>query len=143
VRRRQLRQKALQSLYQIDVGKVDVDSAVQSVFEGVEEAGPSDIAFVQGLVAGTVQAREEADRLLEAHVQGWRLDRIARVDLNILRLAIYELLYRPDVDVATVVDEAVELAKAFSTEESGRFVNGVLARILPVVEQRRQQSNTP
>jgi N utilization substance protein B len=130
-------------LYQIDVGKVDVDSAVQSVFEGVEEAGPSDIAFVQGLVEGTVQAREEADRLLEAHVQGWRLDRIARVDLNILRLAIYELLYRPDVDVATVVDEAVELAKAFSTEESGRFVNGVLARILPVVEQRRQQTNTP
>ncbi len=143
MRRRQLRQKALQSLYQIDVGKVDVESAVQSVFEGVDEAGPSDIAFVQSLVSGTVDVLDEADRMLESHVQGWRLDRIARVDHNILRLAVYELLYRPDVDVATVVDEAVELAKAFSTEESGRFVNGVLARLLPVVEERRRQINTP
>ncbi|CAM3793459.1 transcription antitermination factor NusB [Alicyclobacillus pomorum] len=138
MRRRELRQKALQSLYQIDVGKSDADAAIRHVLEEAESMSDKDVQYVQKLVHGTTSHLAELDELLASSVQGWKLDRIASVDRNVLRLAVYELLYETDVDIATIVDEAVELAKAFSTEESGRFVNGVLAKILPTVRQNRQ-----
>lgn len=138
MKRRVLRQKALQSLYQIDVGKADSETAIRNVLEDEADVSEDDVRYLTRLVQGTMGALPEVDQMLETSVEGWKLDRIARVDKNVLRLATYELLYESDVDVATIVNEAVELAKSFSTNDSGRFVNGVLAKLLPAVKERRQ-----
>jgi N utilization substance protein B len=134
-----LRQKAVQALYQIDVGKADESAAIEHVIEETSLSS-SDKEYLQKLVKGTFQEQMDIDRLLTENVQNWSMDRIGRVELNVLRLSIYELLNELDVDVATIVNEAVELAKVFSTEEAGRFVNGVLARVLPVINDQRQSS---
>ena len=85
--------------------------------------------FAEELVEGVASARPEIDALLSTHSEHWSLDRMARVDRTILRLATYELLHRPDVPAAAAIDEAVEAAKELSTEDSGAFVNGILGRI--------------
>ncbi|MCF8563596.1 transcription antitermination factor NusB [Alicyclobacillus tolerans] len=138
MRRRELRQLALQALYQVDVGKADVAHAVQHVLSELPEVTDGDLSYVTRLATGTRDAVTELDELLKRHVQGWQIERIARVDLNILRLALFELLYERDVDTPTIMNEAVELAKHFSTSESSRFVNGVLARVLPAAEAKRE-----
>lgn len=137
MKRHDMRRLALQALYQVDVGKADVVPAVNHVLAESDGAAEHELKYILSLANGVRSQVIELDELLETHVQGWKIDRIARVDLNILRLALYELLYHQDVDFATVVDEAVELAKHFSTEESGKFVNGVLARLLPIAQERR------
>jgi len=81
------------------------------------------------LVEGVDARRDEIDELLAGHARGWSLDRMPVLDRTIMEIATYELLSRPDVPTAVAIDEAVELAKRFSTDDSGRFVNGVLAAI--------------
>lgn len=88
------------------------------------------------LVEGVERERERIDALITAHAKGWTMARMAQVDRTVLRIATYELVDRPDVPVAVVLDEAVELAKRFSTDDSGRFVNGVLAAIARQVRAR-------
>jgi N utilization substance protein B len=85
------------------------------------------------LVLGVAEHRERLDREIAAHARGWTLARMPLVDLTVMRIAGYELLGRPDVPFAVVLDEAVELAKRFSTDDSGRFVNGVLSALVPVL----------
>lgn len=136
MKRHEARQYALQALYQIDVGKGESESAISHVLEDVTDSiEADDLSYIRQLVQGTQMRLPQVDDLLSSRVEGWRLDRLARVDLNVLRLAVYELLAETDVDVATIVDEAVELAKDFGSDESGKFVNGVLARVLPVVRR--------
>jgi len=89
-------------------------------------AFPEMVAHARTLVLGCLQHREQLDATIESHARGWTITRMASVDRNILRLAAYELLFTPDVATSIVVDEAVELAKKYSTAESGRFVNGIL-----------------
>lgn len=81
------------------------------------------------LVEGVEAHRERLDAAIAARAKGWSLQRMPMIDLNVLRLAAFELAERPDVPVAVVIDEAVELAKRFSTDDSGRFVNGVLSAL--------------
>lgn len=85
--------------------------------------------LVRLLVDGVEVNRDELDAAIEKFATGWSLDRMPVLDLLVLRLAAFELAHRPDVPTAVVIDEAVELAKRFSTDDSGRFVNGVLASI--------------
>lgn len=85
------------------------------------------------LVAGVEANQAELDQQIAAHAKGWTLQRMPTIDRNVLRIAAFELLARGDVPVAVVLDEAVELAKRFSTEDSGRFVNGVLSALVPVL----------
>jgi N utilization substance protein B len=87
--------------------------------------------LVVTLVEGVEDHRAELDALIEGHARNWSLDRMPAIDRNVLRLALYELKDRPDVPVPVVIDEAVELAKRFSTDDSGRFVNGMLSAIAP------------
>ena len=87
--------------------------------------------MVTELVEGVEANRPELDELIAAHARNWSLERMPAIDRNLLRLALYELKDRPDVPVAVVIDEAVELAKRFSTDDSGRFVNGMLSAIAP------------
>jgi transcription antitermination protein NusB len=143
MKRHELRARAVQAIYQMDVGQVAALEAVGHVLEGDEStllSGQRD--FVTRLVQGVGVHTADLDELIATHVTGWRLDRIAKVDLAVLRLALYELLFEAETDVATIMDEAVELAKQYSTEESGRFINGALAKLLPVVSERRTDSES-
>jgi N utilization substance protein B len=87
-------------------------------------------AFAQTLVEGTLEHREEIDRLIRGQADHWRLERMPAVDRNILRLAVYEMLHHPETPKLVVVDEAIELAKKYGSEQSGRFVNGLLDGLL-------------
>ena len=126
--RREARELALRMLFQLDLGHQPVDEVVeaalaQSVLEG------SNREYAEILVRETLNHLTDIDPRLAALTPDWAADRQAVVDRNILRVAAYELLYRPDAPVAAVVNEAVELAKKYSTADSGRFVNGVLGAL--------------
>lgn len=123
--RRQARELALQLLYQHELSGVSLDE-MQENFEGWQGASQSVQDFADGLARGTLGHAEEIDAFLQDQTSHWRLDRLAAVDRNILRLALYELLHHSDTPPAVVIDEAIEIAKKFGAEESARFVNGVL-----------------
>jgi N utilization substance protein B len=86
--------------------------------------------FAQGLVTGTIDHREQVDALIREQADNWRLERMPPVDRNVLRLAVFEMLYETDTPKLVIVDEAIELAKKFGSEQSGRFVNGLLDGLL-------------
>ena len=116
------RERALYLLYEAESkGIAPADALALQVLE------PD--ALTAELVAGVGEHRERLDAAIAARAKGWTLDRMPVIDLNVLRIASFELAERPEVPVAVVLDEAVELAKRFSTDDSGRFVNGVLATV--------------
>jgi len=123
--RRQSRELALQLLYQREHSQASLEE-MQEGFESWRGADGSVQEFADELLRGTLDHREEIDELLTKQTAHWRLERLASVDRNILRLAMFELLYRPETPPAVVMDEAIEIAKKFGAEESARFVNGVL-----------------
>jgi N utilization substance protein B len=134
--RRHARECALQVLYALDLGAGDaVDQALAYYWKalaGDEGAGPVDAAvveFAERLVRGTMAEREAIDGIVQSASKNWRLERMARVDRNLLRLASYELKHEVDVPARVVINEAIELAKRFGTAESPAFVNGLLDRI--------------
>lgn len=138
MKRHVARQCAVQALYQIDVGKADMTQAIRYVLEETVDFDERDIAFIEKLVHGTCSALQEIDVILTQYIEGWQLNRVAKVELEIMRLCAFELMYSNDVDIATIMDEAVELAKEFSTDAAGKFVNGVLAKMLPAVRVARE-----
>jgi N utilization substance protein B len=85
--------------------------------------------FAEPLIRGALDHRDEADAIIKKHAQNWDLHRMAAVDRNILRLAIYEMLYRDDIPPVVSINEAVDIAKKFSTQDSGKFVNGILDKV--------------
>lgn len=114
-------------LYESDVRRVDPMSTLRT---RIELADPPISDFTVQLVEGTGEHRARIDEILAAYAEGWTIERMPGVDRAVLRLGVYELLWRDDVPDAVVIDEAVELVKSLSTDESPRFVNGVLARVL-------------
>jgi N utilization substance protein B len=146
MKRRLAREIALLSLYQIEMNDVQPDEAIQTVLEEARndnEAGLAvgagerfDSAYIRELVAGTREHLPEIDRILGDYLTGWKLDRLSKVDRQVLRLASYELLYGAEPPKA-VVNEAIELAKRFGSEESGKFVNGVLGKMLKELDTVR------
>lgn len=125
--RRTGREQALQALYAIEVGTRDPGDALAEIVG--ERASADHRTFVRELVLGTLDGQAEADALIAEHLQGWTLERLPSLDRFILRMATFELRHRPQTSEAVIINEAVELAKKFSTEESGRYVNGVLSAI--------------
>lgn len=126
--RREARELVLRMLFQLDVGKQPLDEVVEAALAQSRLEGRNR-AFAEEAVRGTWASREAIDLRLAALTADWAPERQAAVDRNILRLGAYELMYLPESPVAAVVNEAVELAKKYSTEESGRFVNGVLGAL--------------
>jgi N utilization substance protein B len=125
--RRQAREAALQALYFWDVGRTAPEDAIEGVFrEHLPEAPESVREFAEALVRGTVAVHQEIDALIEKQSSHWRLERIAVIDKSILRLAVWELQHQPETPPAVVLNEALELARAFSGDESVKFINGVL-----------------
>ena len=126
--RREARELALRMLFQIELGKQPISEVLDAALAQSQLEG-ANRAYAEELVRGTLTHKKELDERLSALTTDWASDRQATVDRNLLRLASYELLYRPDAPIAAVVNEAVELAKKYSTAESGRFVNGVLGAL--------------
>jgi N utilization substance protein B len=129
--RRRARAYALQVLYALDLNEgVDPAAAAGDYAAMFElELDPPAIDFASGLVARTRERLPEIDDAIQSASRNWRLDRMSRVDRNILRLATSELRHSPDVPVKVIINEAVELAKRFGTADSPAFVNGILDRI--------------
>jgi N utilization substance protein B len=121
-RRSDARERALLLLYEAQAKRLDETEVLAGL---VVEPDPMTTLIVRGVA----EHRAELDAAIAARARGWALQRMPVIDLAVLRIAAFELAHRPDVPMAVVIDEAVELAKRFSTEDSGRFVNGVLAAL--------------
>ena len=152
-KRREARERAVQFLFQYDLNKPDnldeavdlfwdtqraaaiaEDKAAASWGEKTEPSAPSDNdaevrRFADPLIRGAVEHRDEADDLIRKFAKNWDIKRMAAVDRNVLRLAIYEMLHRDDIPPVVSINEAVDIAKRFSTRDSGKFVNGILDKV--------------
>jgi len=152
-KRREARERAVQFLFQHDMNPPeDLEAALNHFWDSqrsaaiAEEKGmatwgqpialPPPTAdeaavrlFAEPLIRGALDHRDEADAIIKKHAQNWDLHRMAAVDRNVLRLAIYEMLYRDDIPPVVSINEAVDIAKKFSTQDSGKFVNGILDKV--------------
>ncbi|TCZ77457.1 transcription antitermination factor NusB [Paenibacillus albiflavus] len=144
MRRRVAREIALQSLYQLGMTEVSHEDAIAVAIHEAENDNEGEIVlseptvspqYVYELVEGTLNHKETIDDLLTEFLKGWKLDRLSRIDREVLRLAAYEMLYKEDMPAKVVVNEAIELAKHFGTDESGKFVNGVLGNMIKQLDQ--------
>ena len=126
--RRKSRAIALQALYEIDSVGRKAEAVVERL---LAEGGLSEEnnVFVRELVGGVVQNQDEIDRHIQKFAPAWPVEQIAMIDRNILRLAIFEILYHNKVPIKVAISEAVELAKSFGSESSSKFVNGVLGAV--------------
>ncbi len=129
--RRESRELLLQFLYQQDTSSRYPPPLPEALkgFWSLQNYDEATKRFTEELAAGVLEHIEVIDAKIKAHTKNWDFHRIAVVDRNILRLAIYELLFRDDIPPVVSINEAIELAKKFSTEDSGRFVNGILDRV--------------
>lgn len=152
-KRREARERAVQFLFQHDLSPPEnLDGALEEFWQTqraaaiAEDKGPATWGqqqelpppttaeaetrlFAEPLIRGTLQHRDAIDEHIKKHVKNWELNRIAAVDRNVMRLAIYEMLHREDIPPVVSINEAVDIAKKFSTHESGKFVNGILDKI--------------
>ena len=152
-KRREARERAVQFLFQHDINPPeDLEGALDQFWDSQRSAAiaedkgmatwgqPIELPpptedeaalrlFAEPLIRGALEHRGEADEIIKKHAQNWDLHRMAAVDRNILRLAIYEMLYREDIPPVVSINEAVDIAKKFSTQDSGRFVNGILDKV--------------
>lgn len=132
-RRTHAREFALQILYQIDITKDKLEDILDNFwnYQEEKEADPAVKDFMLEIVKGVVENLKAIDEKISRYATNWQLKRIAVVERNILRLASFELLFRSDIPAKVSINEAVDLAKRFSGEEAGKFVNGVLDKIKP------------
>jgi transcription antitermination protein NusB len=126
--RRAAREQALQVLYSVVVGSREPRDALLDVVG--ENDDNEQRAFVEELTLGTLEYADEADRIVSPLLEGWALERLPTIDRLLLEMATFELNCRPETPAAVAINEAVSLAKRFSTEDSGRFVNGVLSAVV-------------
>jgi len=129
MKRRRAREYALQLLFQIDFKDRDVNSADFEDFWLDRGESEEVKKFTEDLVRGTIKKLDEIDSRIEKTAENWILKRMAAVDRNILRFATYEILYRKDIPSAVTINEAIEIAKKFSSSEAAPFINGILDRL--------------
>lgn len=127
--RRQAREKALQTIFQIDMGGVEPKTALNNILEEFGAVKADTKPFLENLVFGTLKELASIDEVISKVALSWNIERMANVDRNILRLALYEIYFMDDVPVNVSLNEAIELAKTYGDAESGKFVNGILGRI--------------
>lgn len=151
MKRRLAREIAVQSLYQMEMNEVNAEQAVAMLIEEAQHDNESNVKlenaaeltrFVNELVNGILKLQRDIDVLLSDFLKGWQVDRLSRVDKQILRLAAYEMVFRDDVPPKVAVNEAIELAKHFGTDESGKFVNGVLGKMIKELDRIKNASRS-
>lgn len=125
--RRYGRELALQALYGTEVGKRPPSEMLAELL--ARDEASEGRAFVRDLVLGTLENAGESDAIIAPLLEGWTLERLPTIDRLVLRMSVFELTHRKETPPPVVINEAVELAKKFSTEDSGRYVNGVLERV--------------
>ncbi|GIP52001.1 MULTISPECIES: transcription antitermination factor NusB [Paenibacillus] len=146
MKRRLAREIAVQSLYHMEMNEVEAEEAVtmllaEAAGENEGEVEVTDLTgakakdFILELVNGTWSRKEAIDGLLSDYLKGWQISRLSKVDRQVLRQAVYEMIFRDDVPGKVAVNEAIELAKHFGTTESGKFVNGVLGKMIQDLDQ--------
>ena len=126
--RRKSRELAMQFLYMLELNLQDIGEGLEGFWQ-MNSADNTCKEFAENLIRGTLENREEIDSVIDKFAINWDLERIALVDRNVLRIAIFEMLHREDIPPVVSINEAVDIAKRFSTSESGKFVNGILDRI--------------
>ena len=135
--RRLGRERALQALYQLENdAKLGSQGALDAAWTAHDDEGPRDPAaddFARELIAGVQANLADIDKVIEEHSHNWRLDRMQRIDRNVLRIGVFELKHLPEIPRKVTINEAVELAKTFGNEASSSFINGLLDRIAGVV----------
>ena len=129
--RREARERALSMLYEAESKGVDPAEVIEAQMLEPE-------AYAGDLVAGVGEHGKELDDFIRRFSKGWSLERMPTIDRTLLRMAIYELAHRPDVPTGAVISEAVDLAKQYSTDDSGKFVNGMLGKIADEIRPKRQ-----
>ncbi|ETT29567.1 N utilization substance protein B [Paenibacillus sp. DS2363] len=143
MKRRLAREIAVQSLYQMEMNEVGAAEAVNMLINEAAEDNETEVVirdedvmrtYVTEIVQGAWNNKEAIDGLLVDYLKGWQISRLSRVDRQILRLSTYEMVFRDDIPAKVSVNEAIELSKYFGTEESGKFVNGVLGRMIQEVD---------
>ena len=147
-RRTRARELALQFLYMHEMRGAEAFEELDPFLERHARGGDRKrrrevLDYTRDLCEGVARNRADIDDWIEAIAENWRLARMAAVDRNVLRLAAYELLHRPDVPYKVVLNEAIELAKRFSTAQSGAFVNGILDRMWALIDLKREGEEAP
>lgn len=127
--RRKARKRALDVLYEADLRGEPIQAVLANALGRIEPPPPSHLAYAVSLTEGVAAHIGRIDELIASYAEGWTLERMPVVDRNLARIAVYELLYVDEIDDAVAITEAVELAKQMSTDDSPRFLNGVLGRI--------------
>ena len=127
--RRETRENAMKLLYQVQIQKDDVDEQLSFFLEEHHVLNAAERDYILNVVHGVVDKQKEIDDLLSRHTKGWAVSRMPKVDLAIMRLSVYEMRFRDDIPVNVSINEAVEMAKKYSGEESRTFVNGVLGKV--------------
>ncbi|MCC2671928.1 MAG: transcription antitermination factor NusB [Armatimonadetes bacterium] len=140
-KRRSARELALKILFQIEVGKFTPEDALATSFEQVSPP-EDDRTYAEDLVLGVARRAQELDQIIGDLAQGWSLDRLAKVDKNVLRLSLYELIDHQEIPANVVINDAVEVARKYSTDDSGRFVNGILGSFLRGRDQTGAEGET-
>lgn len=126
--RRASREAAMKLLYQLEIQKSDRDEQIDMALED-ESLTDNDKKYIRSIIEGVNDKAVLLDNIIEKKALGWKINRISKIDLSILRIGIYEILYREDIPFSVTVNEAVELAKKYSNEDAGAFVNGLLAKV--------------
>ncbi|MGC4749421.1 transcription antitermination factor NusB [Micromonospora sp. DT201] len=127
--RRKARKRALDVLYEADLRDKPPVEVLAGYVQRIEQPRPEHLGYAVGLVEGVAEHLNRIDELIASYAEGWTLERMPVVDRNLARIAVYELLYVDEIDDAVAISEAVELARHMSTDDSPRFLNGVLGRI--------------
>ena len=130
--RRKGRILAFQALYSWDLGNVDIDNVLDFAWvekETLERMGDESLSFTRLLVSGTIEHIEEIDSVIKSHLTNWDFDRLNKVDLAILRISVYPLLYQKDIHSSIIIDEAIDISKEFGSDDSFKFINAVLDSI--------------
>ena len=138
--RRASREMAMKLLYQLEIQKDDREAQKKLFFEE-NSLAPNDKSYIDDVIDGVYANLEPISNLIEKHSKGWKIGRISKIDLSIMRLSIYEICYRSDIPYNVSVNEAVELAKRYSGEEAGSFINGILSQISSEDSTTENQKN--
>ena len=123
--RKQAREGAMQLIYQMEINQDFTEDALDTYLNNFSFSS-SEKKYVSEAIESIKKNIELIDKHIENHLEGWKLDRIAKVDLSVLRIAIYEILYRDDIPIEVSINEAIETVKKYGAEESFKFVNGIL-----------------
>jgi N utilization substance protein B len=126
--RRASRETAMKLLYQLEIQKTDRNEQIVMALED-ENLTDKDRDYIRTIIDGVYEKTLILDGIIEKKATGWKINRLSKIDLSILRIGIYEILYRDDIPFSVSVNEAVELAKKYSNEDAGAFVNGLLAKV--------------